>query len=174
VNIRDNTELRPTYLEVVCRLTNGVANEARLVEQLSAVDALIRPVIAEEVPVLWEPREEDPLDALVPGTYASEVERMKTWMPARVAAVRTLIEADGIGCAPGCLEGESVACEHYGCPSIRTCTDGPWGACQRPFSAIVAGEDADRDGIIDTPPDSPAPITEPAASESNDADGSRT
>jgi hypothetical protein len=129
VNIRDQAELRPHYLETLCRLSNGVGNEQRLVSQLTAIDEWLRPLIADEVPLLWEPRGEDPLDATTPGTYAAEVERMKEWIPARIAAVREMIEDEGTTCAEGCEAGTSVPCTWFGLPSSRSCDSGMWSAC---------------------------------------------
>ncbi|HEY8925641.1 MAG TPA: CotH kinase family protein, partial [Polyangia bacterium] len=104
-NIRDNPEIRPRYLEILCQLSNGVADETRLVERLLALDALVRPLLAAEVASIWAPLGRDPLNAAVAGTYAAEVERMKTWIPARVEAVRAMIRAEGVACDRGCLEG---------------------------------------------------------------------
>lgn len=101
VNIRDNAELRPIYLETMCTLTNGVAHEDRLLEQLQSIDALIRPEIEREVPILWQPANRDPLAADIDGTYAAEFNRMQEFIPARLAAVRRLIEAEGVDCKKG-------------------------------------------------------------------------
>ena len=129
--IRDNAEIRPRYLEIMCRLASGVARESKLLADLQALDALIRPIIATEVPVLWTPAGKDPLDVSVDGTYASEVERMKTWIPARVQAVRRMIEAEGVGCPASCQEGATATCAYYGLPSQRVCAGGVWGDCER-------------------------------------------
>ena len=129
--IRDNAEIRPRYLEIMCRLASGVARESKLLADLQALDALIRPIIATEVPVLWTPAGKDPLDVSVDGTYASEVERMKTWIPARVQAVRRMIEAEGVDCPASCQEGATATCAYYGLPSQRVCAGGVWGDCER-------------------------------------------
>jgi hypothetical protein len=103
VNIRNNAELRPLYLQTMCRLTQGEAHEDRLLEQLREIDALIRPEIEREVPILWLPANLDPLADSVPGTYAAEYERMLQFIPARVQAARTMIKAEGIECAQGAV-----------------------------------------------------------------------
>lgn len=158
VNIRDNPELRPVYLDIMCRLTNGVADEDALLEELAAIDALVRPLLAEEVTSVWQAEGLDPLDEEREGTYANEVARMREWIPGRIAAVRALVEDEGVSCTRGCDEGAVVACDHYGCPSERRCSGGRWGPCQNPSPALVGGEDADCDGTSDavTPPDSGA------------------
>jgi MYXO-CTERM domain-containing protein len=129
--IRDNAEIRPRYLEIMCRLASGVARESKLLADLQALDALIRPLIETEVPVLWTPAGKNPLDVSVEGTYASEVERMKTWIPARVQAVRRLIEAEGVACPASCQEGATATCAYFGLPSQRACAGGVWGDCER-------------------------------------------
>lgn len=141
INIRDNPEIRLRYLEIMCQLANGVALESKLLAELSAIDALIRPIIATEVEPVWLASGRDPLDATVAGTYASEFERMKTWIPERIQAVRTLIETEGVACAPGCTEGTIVACESFGLPSRRVCAGGTWSACESrgPIAGAVGG-----------------------------------
>jgi hypothetical protein len=129
--IRDNAEIRPRYLEIMCRLASGVARESKLLADLQALDALIRPIIETEVPVLWTPAGKNPLDVSVDGTYASEVERMKTWIPARVQAVRRMIEAEGVDCPASCQQGATATCAYYGLPSQRVCAGGVWGDCER-------------------------------------------
>jgi hypothetical protein len=128
--IRDNPEIRPRYLEQLCLMTNGVLEESRVLAELGQVDALIRPVIMTEVPVVWTPLGLDPLDATLQGTYAAEVERMKTWIPARIQAVRALVAAEGVACEKGCAEGSTRACDYSGVPSERSCRGGVWEACQ--------------------------------------------
>ena len=132
-NIRDNPEIRRRYLEIMCQLSNGVAQETKLVESLVALDALVRPIIAAEVASVWAPLGRDPLNAAVAGTYAAEVERMKTWIPARIEAVRAMIRAEGVACEAGCAEGAVEDCEHRGQASRRVCGAGRWGACEDPM-----------------------------------------
>jgi MYXO-CTERM domain-containing protein len=115
VNIRDNAELRPVYLETMCNLTAGVAHEDRLLQQLEAIDALIRPEIEREVPVLWQPAGLSPLDADNAGTYAAEFERMLEFIPARLAAVRQMLAAEGIDCKKKQAEPLSASADEEGC-----------------------------------------------------------
>jgi MYXO-CTERM domain-containing protein len=129
--IRDNPEIRPRYLDALCQMTNGVLEENRVLAELAAVDTLIRPIVAAEVPIHWAPEGLDPLDAAVAGTYAAEVERMKTWIPARIRAVRALVAAEGVACGVGCEEGRVLTCDYQGLPSQRSCQRGAWGPCAR-------------------------------------------
>jgi hypothetical protein len=137
--IRDDAEIRPRYLEILCELANGVGHEDKLVAELRATDALIRPLIAAEVDPVWAPRGRDPLDAGAMGTYAAEVERMKTWIPARIQAVRRMVEAEGVPCPAACEDGATATCEHLGRASRRVCTGGRWGACEDPRPMGGAG-----------------------------------
>jgi MYXO-CTERM domain-containing protein len=149
--IRDHSEIRPRYLEQLCLMTNGVLEEGRVLAELAKVDTLIRPVVAAEVPIHWAPAGLDPLNALVEGTYAAEVERMKTWIPARISAVRSLVAAEGVACAKGCEEGRVLDCEYLGLPSSRACRSGAWSACEPVMPAgsggtTGAGTTTDEDG----------------------------
>lgn len=139
LNIRDQAEIRARYLEIMCQLSNGVARESKLVAELTALDALIRPLIAQEVASIWAPFGKDPLDPAGEGTYAAEVERMKIWIPARIQAVRKLIEAEGVACPAGCAEGATTTCEFLGLPSQRSCTAGRWAPCVDPRPATATG-----------------------------------
>src|SRR6185369_7182214 len=103
---------------------------------LLALDALVRPIIAAEVEPVWAPVGRDPLNAAVAGTYAAEVERMKTWIPARIQAVRAMIQAEGVACEPGCPEGAVLSCEYRVRTSRRLCAGGRWGACEDPASGV--------------------------------------
>lgn len=127
---RDNPEIRRRYLEIMCQLANGVARESKLVDELLALDRQVRPILAAEVESVWKPLKRDPLDAAVEGTYAAEVERMKAWIPARIQAVRALIEAEGVACATGCQTGAVDTCEAGGHASRRSCVAGAWGPCE--------------------------------------------
>jgi hypothetical protein len=135
-NIRDEAEIRRRYLEIMCQLSNGVALESKLVDSLLALDALVRPIVAAEVPSIWSPLGRDPLNAAVAGTYAAEVERMKTWIPARIEAVRAMIRAEGVACERGCAEGDVQTCEYGGQASSRSCVAGRWTACANPMPAV--------------------------------------
>lgn len=129
--IREQPEIRARYLEVMCQIAGGVAHEQKLLSELQALDALVRPIVATEVASIWAPLGRDPLDQMTAGTYAAEVERMKAWIPARIQAVRSLIEAEGGACSADCPEGETSPCEYLGRPSRRTCSAGRWSTCER-------------------------------------------
>jgi hypothetical protein len=154
LNTRDQPEIRRQYLENMCQLSNGVAQEEKLLSEFEALDALVRPIVAEEVEPLWAPVGRNPLDASVEGTYASEVERMKKWIPDRVRAVRTLIEAEGVACPEGCEEGARVACEASGREGHRVCTSARWGACSSPDPVGGAGGESGAGGATNTGVDS--------------------
>jgi hypothetical protein len=138
LHVRDDAQIRPRYLEAMCQLSQGVASESKLLAQLQALDALVRPIVATEVEPVWAASGRDPLDAATQGTYASEFERMKTWIPARIQAVRGLIEAEGVSCPSSCEQGAAAPCEFGGVSGQRVCTDGSWSACQA-TSPIEAG-----------------------------------
>lgn len=155
VNIRDNAELRPFYLKAMCDITNGTGNEGKVLAQWQAIDALLRPAIAEEVPTLWEPQGLDPLDADTPGTYAAEFERMHQWIPDRVQAVRRMIEEEGVSCEAGCEEGTTIQCETLAGSVERVCTGGTFAPCVAPAAvpgpapAGVAGAPASDSDVSD-------------------------
>jgi len=137
-DVRDNAQIRPRYLEAMCQLSQGVASESKLLAQWEALDALVRPIVATEVGPVWAASGRDPLDAGTAGTYASEFERMKTWIPARIQAVRALIEAEGVSCPSSCQQGDTASCDFGGVSGQQLCTDGSWGACL-PTSPNEAG-----------------------------------
>jgi hypothetical protein len=132
LNVRDNAQIRPRYLEAMCQLSQGLASESKLLAQLEALDALVRPIVATEVGPVWAASGRDPLDAGTAGTYASEFERMKTWIPARIQAVRALIEAEGVSCPSSCQQGDTASCDFGGVSGQRVCTGGSWSACLAP------------------------------------------
>lgn len=57
---------------------------------------------------------------------------MKTWIPARIQAVRGLIEAEGVVCPAACAEGATTPCEYRGASSVRSCANGTWSTCVNP------------------------------------------
>jgi MYXO-CTERM domain-containing protein len=169
VNIRDTPEIRERYLDILCRLTNGVAEESRLLQRYNELDAQVRPIVATEVAALWEPEGLDPLDETEPGTYAAEALRMQSWIVGRVQAVRALIESEGVPCPVGCEDAALAPCDYFGCPSQRVCESGRWGACQVPAAHVPGGLDVDCDGVLEaSPPVVAAP--EPTGEEPADVD----
>lgn len=152
---RANEELRPHYLEILCQMTNGVGREEKVLAEFNALDERVRPILAEEVPVLWEPEGLDPLDASILGTYAAEVERMQTWIPERIQAVRQLITDEGVVCEKGCEEGAVATCDFFGCPSQRSCVGGVWGACEATEGYVPGSLDIDCDGVPEAQPFDP-------------------
>ncbi len=139
LNVRDNAQIRPRYLQAMCQLTQGVASESKLLAEWEALDALVRPIVATEIEPVWAASGRDPLDASIEGTYASEFERMKTWIPARIQAVRALIEAEGVSCPAHCEEGDTATCELGGASGQRVCTGGGWSACQATNTDVGSG-----------------------------------
>jgi hypothetical protein len=155
LHTRANEELRPHYLEILCQLTNGVGREEKVLAEFNALDDRVRPSLSEEVPILWGPEGLNPLDGSTLGTYAAEVERMQTWIPERVQAVRQMISDEGVACEKGCEEGAIATCDFWGCPSQRTCTGGEWSSCEARPGYIPGSLDADCDGVVEAQPNSP-------------------
>lgn len=152
---RANAEMRPRYLDVLCQMTNGVGSEEKVVAQFNSIDQVLRPILTDEVPILWEPQGQDPLDEATVGTYAAEVVRMQRWIPERIQAVRQLIVDEGVACEKGCEEGATVACDYFGCPSQRRCIDALWGPCESTQGYIPGSLDIDCDGIFEAEPGVP-------------------
>ena len=146
---RCDDEVGQRYLEVACQLTNGTLHQDKLLAELAALDALVRPIVADEIALVWGA--DDPLDADENGTYASEYNRMQTWIPERIASVRGQIEAAGVSCPKGCTDGESEPCFFADCPGVRSCAAARWTMCQvDPDTEIPKNNlDDDCDGDID-------------------------
>ncbi len=129
---RCHPDIAPRYLEIACQLTNGTLDEDRLVAELEALDALVRPIVADEVAPVWAPHGLDPLDADTAGTYAAEYLRVRDWIQLRIPFIRSEIEAAGGSCARGCTEGSTEACTYVTCEGERRCEGGLWTPCRCP------------------------------------------
>ena len=123
---RCRPEIRERYLTIACQLINGTLAEEKLIAGFEYLDAVLRPIIAQEVEPIWNHSivGKDPLDATTLGTYASEYERYQNWIPARIASVRAQIIASGVDCPDGCTSGESEPCLYITCAGERRCVDG--------------------------------------------------
>jgi MYXO-CTERM domain-containing protein len=147
---RCDERIRPRYLAIACQLIQGTLAQERLVAEWLALDALVRPIVANEVAPVWEDAGRDPLDEATYGTYASEVSRIQGWIETRIPHVRAQLEAEGVSCPENCAEGASEPCERLACAGERRCEAGRWTTCE-----VVATEvcdnltDDDCDGQID-------------------------
>ena len=158
---RCNSEIRDRYLEIACQLTNGTLAEERLLADFAALDAMLRPIIAEEIALVWP--DKDPLDADTDGTYAAEYLRMREWIALRIPDVRAQITAAGFDCPDGCPSGASETCQYLHCTGERRCEADRWTTClvdpdvEIPLNLI----DDDCDGLIDenNPVDGDAGVT---------------
>jgi hypothetical protein len=145
---RCETEVGQRYLEIACQLTQGTLAPERLLADFAALDAVLRPIIAEEIPLVWP--DDDPLDPNTAGTYANEYDRMVTWISERIPDVRAQIEARGVTCAESCQSGLSEPCEFLHCEGVRSCDSGRWTTCiVDPDLEQDNGTDDDCDGLVD-------------------------
>jgi hypothetical protein len=153
---RCDDEIRARYLTVACQLTNGTLHPDALLAGLDELDAMVRPLVAEEIEPVWSGVGADPLDAESEGTYAAEYLRMQEWIPARIASVREQITAAGIDCPEGCADGEAEPCRFFDCEGERRCEGGRWSTCQIEAAREDEdnGIDDDCDGLIDEAPGS--------------------
>lgn len=145
---RCEPEIGRRYLEIACQLTQGTLAPERLLADFAALDAVLRPIIAEEIPLIWP--DDNPLDPTTGGTYANEYDRMVTWITERIPDVRSQIEARGVTCPESCQSGLSEPCEFLHCEGTRACDDGRWTTCiVDPDLEVENGTDDDCDGQVD-------------------------
>ena len=142
---RCNGDIAPRYLGVMCQLANGTLHEDALVAEWDAIDALLRPIVAEEVEPVWSPHGIDPLDADDTGTYAAEYVRVRRWIQDRLPFVRSQIEAGGVSCPEGCTATEPEPCEYLTCAGERRCESGRWTTCEIDPALEVCGNATDDD-----------------------------
>lgn len=124
---RCHPEIRRRYLEIACQLVSGTLAPERILAALEELDARVRPIVAEEVELVWP--DDDPLDPEAEGSYAWMVELLQDWIPARLASVRAEIEAAGVECPEACPAGAAEPCMHLQCAGERRCEDGRWTTC---------------------------------------------
>jgi len=124
---RCNSDIRERYLEIACQLVNGTLAEERLLADFEALDALLRPIIAEEIALVWP--DKDPFDENTDGTYASEYVRVREWITSRIPDLRAQITAEGFDCSDGCEEAASESCDYLHCEGERRCEAGRWTTC---------------------------------------------
>ena len=127
---RCDPTIRPRYLAIMCQLVQGTLAQERLVAEWLAIDAAIRPVVAEEVASVWAGAGRDPLAEDTYGTYASEVDRIRGWIETRIPHVRAAIEAEGVSCPEACTAGATEACAYLACAGERRCDAGRWTTCE--------------------------------------------
>ena len=121
-------EIEDRYLEIVCQLTNGTLHEERLLADFASRDALLRPIIADEVERVWP--DDDPFDEQTEGTYANEYERMREWIGERIPEVRRQVTAAGFVCDEGCGGAAPESCTRLHCEGERLCENDRWTTCQ--------------------------------------------
>jgi hypothetical protein len=146
---RCHPEIRPRYLEIACQLANGTLAGEKLLADLAALDALVRPIAMLEDDPVWP--DDDPFDPEIEGTYAWQVDQLETWIPERITNVRAMIEDEGVSCPDGCSDGASEPCAYLACAGERRCTAGRWTTCQIDPALELPGDgiDGDCDGLID-------------------------
>ncbi len=146
---RCQAELEVQYLETACQLINGTLDPDTLIAEWDAIDALLRPIIPDEVDSVWGG--DDPLEADRDDNYQAEYERIRTWIADRIPEVRSQIEARGVDCPVGCPTGAVEACEWRACAGERQCgSDGLWTGCELIDTEIAGnGVNDDCDALID-------------------------
>jgi uncharacterized protein (TIGR03382 family) len=125
--IRDIPETRRLYMQVVCDLVNGTMSADRIVGAANDLDAIARPILAEEVEAIWGGR--DPFDPSGWPNYQTTLDLIRSWVPDRIAAVRAEVEANGVTCPIGCPSGATQSCEYLSCPGERRCEASSWTPC---------------------------------------------
>jgi hypothetical protein len=132
----------------MCQLLNGTLEVNRLVAAWDHVDALIRPIIPDEVDTVWGGV--DPLADGPQNNYQAEYVRIRQWIQDRMPWLRGELEHLGHTCPEGCQEGEREACDFLTCAGERVCEGGLWTGC-RSTDEEVCGNlvDDDCDGDVD-------------------------
>jgi hypothetical protein len=125
---RCNPEIRARYMAVACQLINGTMSAEHILAEIERVDALVRPLIPDEVDLVWGGA--GPLDASQGLNYQAAYDHLQSFVPARIDSVREQIEAEGVPCPPGCPEGATEACDYLTCAGERTCERGFWSGCR--------------------------------------------
>ncbi len=136
--IRCQPELRQRYMEVACQVINGTMNADRILDLADHMDAVVRPIIPDEVDLVWSGR--DPLDPTDGPNYQTAYEHLHAWVPDRIAAIRAEVEAEGISCPDGCESGATEACDYWMCAGERVCEDGLWSGCRPIAPDCPSGE----------------------------------
>lgn len=136
---RCNDDIRDRYLEIACQMINGTLSAEQLIDDWDDVDALIRPIIPDEIDTVWGGM--DPLETGVSTNYQGEYERIRAWLANRIPFVRQDIESRGVSCPVGCPVGAARACDFINCPGERRCLNDRWTGCE-PTASCFAPTDA--------------------------------
>ena len=91
-------QIRKRYLEVMCQLINGSMAADEILKVWEEAYQTVKDVVPLEKDIAWGGR--DPSSPAINKSFGAEYVRLKSWIPARIASVRSQIS-----CAPGCTDG---------------------------------------------------------------------
>jgi len=158
------------YNRIACQLINGTLETDRLIAEWDAVDALIRPIIPDEVDSVWGGT--DPLEVGPNNNYQAEYERLRQWISDRIPEIRDQLSDRGYDCPDGCTAGETEACDYLHCDGERSCLDGLWTGCEL-IGVEIPDNDIDDDcdnDVDETPPEDTDTPTDPTTGGGDDDD----
>ncbi|HEY0715566.1 MAG TPA: CotH kinase family protein, partial [Polyangia bacterium] len=126
-----NAEVKRKYLQTMCEMTQGPLAADEILKVWNQSYETLKGVVPLEKDFTW--KGVDPLapppNATIIETFGSEYNRIKAWIPQRIAFVQQQITAQGVNCSASCMNGATSPCSHLGCSSQRKCENGRWTAC---------------------------------------------